>query len=163
MNTASIRFTRVCVPGFGLDREPVAIRTCARLRWRAHSDITLTGLNRTRTPPATQSAAYLPLPTGSGKLRTAIERTNSLVVLAVRPFISRGQQLICNLRWPFKASSSLSSGSFVKHRQEPASVQNVLLCENHLSLFAAAHGTTMQQGASENAETCSGEIQNVFR
>lgn len=54
---ASITFSRACVPGsLSPDRELVAVRTCARLRWRAHSGL-IPGLNRTRTPPVTQSVA----------------------------------------------------------------------------------------------------------
>lgn len=100
-------------------------------------------MNDNLPAPTIESASHL-LPV-VGKLRTAIERTISLVAIAVRPFISSCEghrRLICNLRWPFKASSSLSFGSFVKHRQEPASVQNVLRSPNYqgfLSLVPLLH------------------------
>lgn len=56
-----------------------------------------------------------------GKLRTAIERTNSLVVLAVRPFISSCEghrRLICNLFGTLSARSS-SFLSFVHDANQP--------------------------------------------
>jgi hypothetical protein len=127
------------VPCFGslsIDREPVAIRTCAR-RWRAHSNIT-----KRTTPPATRSASHL-LPAG-GKLRTAIERTPTLSALAVRPFISRGLRLICNF------CRRLAGSSFnprVKFCQEPArSIFHTLFFPPVLSPVPVFHAN--QHGAS---------------
>jgi hypothetical protein len=77
MNTASIK-TVAHVPGFtlklSLDREPVAIRTCARLRWRAHS-----GITKRTTPPAIQSviAAILPWRREARSLRRILSRVAS--------------------------------------------------------------------------------------
>lgn len=110
------------------------------------------------------SATFLP---GRGNWDRTIERTNSLVALVRSLFLPvfRGDTRLgfLNFSWPFKASSSLSFGSFVKHRQEPASVQNVLLCENHLSLFAAAHGPNHEARSIGNGQKSVGEFRNVVR
>jgi hypothetical protein len=62
----------------------------ALVRRRAHRDITI-GVNSTNAlnPACIQSASYLPT-TAVGRWDRAIERTNSLVALAVRPFIQQG-------------------------------------------------------------------------
>jgi hypothetical protein len=116
MNTASIIY-RAHVPGFflklSLDREPVAIRTCARLRWRAHS-----GTTKRTTPPAVQSAAASQAP-GSGWGRT-VERTPN-PALRFGPAFSRGQRLISQILAGIKSTAGkcFSFLPRVKFLQEP--------------------------------------------
>jgi len=59
---ARLSFTVAHVPGvtLRLDREPVAVRTCARLRWRAYGDTT-PGSQQARNPASHQSIADAPI------------------------------------------------------------------------------------------------------
>jgi hypothetical protein len=116
MITASIKtartFQALC-PSLSLDREPVAIRTCARLRWRAHS-----GITKRTTPPAIQSAAASQAP-GSGWGRT-VERTPN-PALRFGPAFSRGQRLISQILAGIKSTAGkcFSFLPRVKFLQEP--------------------------------------------
>ncbi len=140
MVSASIKFltSRARVPGdssLSLDREMAFVRTCARLRWRAHESIS-TGLNRTRTPPVIPSDA-----TSSrvGNWRRTIERTTYPVAL-VRRLFSRGQRLIVNLfRPPFStAGKSFLRVAFVNDsRQSPNRIARAFSLSPVLSLPTA--------------------------
>lgn len=77
-------------------REIVTVRICAG-RGRTHRYII--GFNRPSTPNSarTQSAAILP---GCGNWRTAIERTQAPIVLAVRHLLQHGRRWISNFCRP---------------------------------------------------------------
>jgi hypothetical protein len=127
MSGASIIY-RAHVPGRDLnrflDRESVAVRTCARLRWRAHSDLT-----NAQTPPVTHRVAVLPnsgsviasiLPVWR-KLRRTVELTQAPVLrIFSSPYRGRVWRLILNFGRAFGAGS-LSSNALVQFLQEPAS------------------------------------------
>lgn len=121
MTGASITYRAhvLCFGSSSIDREPAFIRTCARLRWRAHESIT-PGLNRTRTPPAIQSGAHI-LPC-AGNWDLAIERTNSLVALARSLFLPalRGDTRLGfnSFGALVKALRSLSFRSLVQHPEK---------------------------------------------
>lgn len=181
MTSASIKFltSRAHVLGdssHSLDREMAFVRTCARLRWRAHGSIT-PGLNRARNPASHQSAIGYPFDGviatvsshGWRKLRTAFERTRTHA-RAVRLF-SRGQRLICELvRTNPKASGRLSSlRTLVKFCQEPASGLRILFSPLHsaeplfLGLVALSDGHRDSKRKLVNVRIGVGEIQNVIR
>lgn len=162
MNTASIRFTRAHVPGFGLDREPVAIRTCARLRWRAHDDLTLPGLNRTRTPPAIQSDVN----------SSHVGNWRSQLVERCTPYVS----VPCWLRRTFPRSGDTPSGflkflraiqapgsllrfAFVDHCREPSnSISSTFQFAPVLS-WSVLHDRNMQQKDARSHEQCTREYE----
>jgi hypothetical protein len=131
------------VPGFflklSLDREPVAIRTCARLRWRAHS-----GITKRTTPPAIQSAAASQAP-GSGGGRT-VERTPN-PALRFGPAFSRGQRLISQILAGIKSTAGkcFSFLPRVKFLQEPSRGIAHRFQFSPVLSSALCHGQTMQQ------------------
>lgn len=94
MSSASISY-RAHVPcwgSLGIDREPVAVRICARLRWRAHS-----GIKNAQTPPAIQSAPVTSFEraiSGVSSLARAawgrtVERSRTIFALRFVPAFSR--------------------------------------------------------------------------
>lgn len=109
MSSATISFIRACVPGSltdSLDREPAAIRTCARLRWRAHSDIN-PGSQQARNPASHQSAAAI-LPVGIGRLREPVECGGPSHALRAPAFLQQGTRWILNLFRPQAAGKLFS-------------------------------------------------------
>jgi hypothetical protein len=159
MITASIK-TVAHVPGsvsLILDREPVAIRTCARLRWRAHS-----GITKRTTPPAILSvaghsfgnviAAILPWRREARSLRRILSRVAS--------------RFGPNLFRRFTAAGTCFSflRSLLKFFQEPRSgVTYALNLAPAFLSVPAVHVTNMAQERSENAEIKAGNIRNVVR
>jgi len=163
-DSASIRFTVAHVPGYsslGLDREPAFIRTCARLRWRAHEGIT-PGLNRTRTPPAIQSTAVSPENLGSvvaavppfGMRRLAartLERSGPNTVGAralAAAFISLcggHRWLISNFSRSIMAAGKPAFLPLVQFLQEPASGILKAFVFPPVPLLSALHVRNMQQ------------------
>jgi len=126
---ARLSFTVAHVPGvtLRLDREPAFIRTCARLRWRAHESIT-PGLNRTRTPPVTHSVAgHTPLGNGIAARCSSLcggsmsrgSRNPNLSRLGTS-FISQGLRLITNLVGGLKTLQSLSSLPLIHACKQPS-------------------------------------------
>lgn len=169
MSSATISFlSRACVPGSltdSLDREPAAIRTCARLRWRAHSDIT-PGSQQARNPASHQSVAAI-LPVGIGRLREPVECGGPSHALRAPAFLQQGTRWISNFCRPKPTAGKCFSflRSRVQACKQARGIKSILVSPNYRKVLPllVAHGNTMQQGASENAETCSGEIQNVYQ
>lgn len=163
MITASIIY-RAHVPGVSsrLDREPVAVRTCARLRWRAHSDI----LAKRTTPPATLSAAQNPTPkTGGGNWSRTVELTPAPVRLLFQFVAGRTRDImrpafptlgtvwsgVCNFcrTQPYTAGKcflfcSVALCSPFKLLQEPNGVESILLRPN--PFVAPAHESNVPKG-----------------
>lgn len=176
MTRASItlRTTRAHVPGFplncGLDREPVAVLTCARLRWREHS-----GIRNAQTPPAIQSVAgHTPLGNviaaghlPGSVLRTAIDATRTLKHLAVRLFsLSEGhRRLICNLRGTIiQALRSLPNLPFVHCSPKPTNgISNRFFLAPALSSACFNHGKHHGSRRDGNVRIIIGEVRNVVR
>jgi hypothetical protein len=170
MSRASISY-RAHVPcrgSLGIDREPVAVRICARLRWRAHS-----GIKNAQTPPAIQStpvtsferaiAAFLPL---RRRLREPVELRGPSRLRAPALFSSHEGplRLICNFLGAFKALRSLSSNALVQDcRQAASSIFNTFSLSPAFLSAPVHHGNNHDSRSVGNAQIPSGEIRNVVR
>jgi hypothetical protein len=172
MSGASIIF-RAHVPGRDLnrflDREPVAVRTCARLRWRAHSDLT-----NAQTPPVTHRVAVIPnsgnvvasiLPVWR-KLRRTVELTQAPVLRTFSsPYRGRVWRLICNLL-PVQVHTgqcfSFLRVAFVNDCRQPAnSIARTFSFApvQVLSSFALCHVRNMKQKDARSHEQCTREYE----
>jgi hypothetical protein len=152
-DSASIRFSisRAHVPGYsslGLDREPAFIRTCARLRWRAHEGIT-PGSQQASNPASHQSDANI-LPCVGNWDRT-IERTNSLVALARSLFLPAlrgdtrlGSAICCRPQITAGKCSAFLRTLIHDANQSERGLFHRLVVSPVLSFFALCHDPNMQ-------------------
>lgn len=170
MATASITFCRAHVPGDlnRLDRETFPVRTCVRLRWRAHGEIN-PGSQQARNPASHQSTAVSTPVSGViatflpewRSLRTAFERTRNPIARAVRIFL-QGHAGTSNLCRAFEAAGKPFLRALFQSPEKPLSVAFVL-CRPNPSLLAVDHGNDHDSRRDANARNLIGEVRNVVR
>ena len=164
MNHASIRHTVAHVPGFGslgLDREPFSVRICARLRWRAHGEITKR-TNPARHPSvAARSGNWIASRLHAGAvLRRTVEPARTPTAPVLRIFV-RGQRTILNLCRAFKAAGKPSFlRALVQHPEKSGrSVAYRFQFSPAFRSSVAAHVPNMMQKDARSHEQCTREYE----
>ncbi len=171
MTGASISFRTILahVPGEYPSASIVnlaAVRTCARLRWRAHSGIK----NAQPRQPPSSTAGLSPVSVIVTCLprwrnwRTAIEHTPTRALAVRRLLPRRGNMLsgFCNLFGALSARSSFFRSLDQDANQPSSRVIRMFVFAPVLSSLTA-HGNNHAAGAVGNAQISFGEVRNVVR
>jgi hypothetical protein len=153
----------LCFGSSSIDREPVAIRTCARMRWRAHSDIN-PGLNRTSNPASHPSVATTLLPVGNGRLAARTLERSGPNTVGARALAAAFSNLRRDMSGPrsLNLTGYLSRWSFrtlLQSFQESSCVLRILFSPVPVLSLSVLHDRNMQTKDARSHEQCTREYE----